>query len=162
MTVLFRIGMYGITITLYAICAHKLWAQMTGVRRKNMFFLYYITIVTFLGTLYTISITWSTDLSFVKHRLYLDGLYAYFILVYSQPTLVVGNVANVLINFMADGLVVSLASHHTLILYLPAKRPSTLQASACSPSCKHSSWAAPCSQIKQSTMPSFIPAYQCP
>lgn len=100
---------YGIMLTLYGICAYNLWSQMTKEnRRRTTFYLGYITTMAILGTLYIISSAWIADLAYVKHRMYVDGPGAYSLLIYSRPNTVLGSVAWMLINFMADGLVVSL------------------------------------------------------
>lgn len=100
---------HGIMLTLYAICAHNLWTRTTNEnRRKNTLFLWYITIMAILGTLYVISNSWIVDTAYVKHRLYSDGPFAYFLLNFSKPYTVLGSVCFVLISFMADGLIVSL------------------------------------------------------
>ncbi|TFK62943.1 hypothetical protein BDN72DRAFT_803760 [Pluteus cervinus] len=97
---------YGIMFTLYLICGYFLWAQMSKEnRRRNAFYLGYTTVMFILGTLYVASNAWIADLSYVQHRLYSDGPAAYALSIYSEPNTVLGSVCWMLINFMADGLI---------------------------------------------------------
>lgn len=99
---------YGIMLALYAICVYNLWARMTSEnRRTSTFYLCYITVMAIFGTLYVISNTLAADLAYVKHRLYPGGPGAYTLSNYLQPSVSLGNVSWILINSMADGLVVS-------------------------------------------------------
>lgn len=102
---------YGIMLTLYTICVHYLWTRMASEnKRTTTFYLCYITTMALLGTLYIASNTQLVDLAYVKHRLYPDGPGGYTLFLYSQPGTVLGVIYWTLINFMADGLVVSLAT----------------------------------------------------
>ncbi|TFK68838.1 hypothetical protein BDN72DRAFT_768736 [Pluteus cervinus] len=97
---------YGIMLTLFAICFYLLFKQKSRANSKRtVFYITYITIMAFFGTLYVASAAREGDEAYVKHRLFPNGPLAYAAVIYSKPSTVLGTVSWMLINFMADGVV---------------------------------------------------------
>ncbi|KAF8662102.1 hypothetical protein AX16_001212 [Volvariella volvacea WC 439] len=119
---------YGIMFTLFLICFYFLRTQITKEnKRRTLFYLTYTTTMFILGTLYVVSNASTTDMAYVKHRLYEGGPAAYALLIYSHPLTILGSSCWIIINWMTDALML----WRFLVLYRGTKYLPFLAAIPC-------------------------------
>lgn len=101
---------YGVVLTLFIMCFYLLISRRTRSNsHRNIAFLIYITTMFIMGTLFMAACAEMTQLSFVDNRNYSGGPAQYESDMFSIPVDNLGNVAYVVANWLADGLLVSSA-----------------------------------------------------
>ncbi|EPQ51899.1 hypothetical protein GLOTRDRAFT_21904, partial [Gloeophyllum trabeum ATCC 11539] len=96
---------YGVVLTLYVFCMHLLVTGMNATnRRTNACFIVYVTVMFVLGTLFQASNSQFTQLAYVEDRDFPGGPAVYEEAMFYIPVDTMGNVAYVLSNWLADGL----------------------------------------------------------
>lgn len=100
---------YGIMVTLYFICCYFLKMQMAHQKEKRrpLFFICYISAMFAFGTIYIVTTTQATTVSYVYHADFPGGPSYYNNLVlFSAPVGIVNTISYVFANWMADALLV--------------------------------------------------------
>jgi len=98
---------YGIMVTLYFICCYFLKMQMAHQKEKRrpLFFICYISAMFAFGTIYIVTTTQATTVSYVYHAEFPGGPSYYNNLVlFSAPVGIVNTISYVFANWMADAL----------------------------------------------------------
>jgi hypothetical protein len=98
---------YGVDLTLFAICFHLLVIQINRTNyRKLGILLLYISLAFILVTLFMGSLAQYTQLAFIENRNYPGGPSAYEEDMFSIPIDEMGNVSFVVGNWLADAVIV--------------------------------------------------------
>jgi hypothetical protein len=98
---------YGVVVTLYVLSLQQLVRTTTKYNyTQRVPFIIYITMMVFLGTLFLAAIGRVTELSFIDNRLFPGGPAAFENYEFSIPVGDTANVAYVVANWLADGMVI--------------------------------------------------------
>ncbi|KAF8870903.1 hypothetical protein CPB84DRAFT_1738241 [Gymnopilus junonius] len=98
---------YGMMVTLYLICCYYLKLQMTHQKQRgrSIFFICYISAMFIFGTIYIVTTTQATTVSYVYYADFPGGPSNYNNLVlFSAPVGIVNTISYVLANWLADAL----------------------------------------------------------
>jgi len=95
---------YGMNVILAFMCLRALWLRRSDKRKR--YFFAYVSFMWLFGTIFFISCCIFTDQAFVDDRNFPGGPNSYEEDMFSVPADEIGNVAFVLANWLADGLMV--------------------------------------------------------
>jgi hypothetical protein len=90
-----------------------LWSQRKRQGKAMTYLMIYITILLFLESLFVAAGTWTVQSMYIYHRNDPGGPWAYFLTTRNLPETVVLFASLLLLTFLSDLLVVSLATSHS-------------------------------------------------